>query len=259
MRVVLFTSNALRHKFVANALARKADAFLAVSECNTHDGGDPSKAQRSLIEEHFAMRNKTEQKLFAGHEAFSCPVVPLLYKEVNLDYTYQVVKAFKPDLMVCFGASIIREPLLSLLPAGHFINLHLGLSPYYRGAGTNFWPFVNKELEYVGSTILHIDAGIDTGDIIAHVRPQFIPGDNVHQVGCRVIRDSVEQLGDLILRMKKGEPVNRVKQWDCPEAKIYRSRDFTEDVLRLYYKNLESGLVENYIHSKGKNIHLVGL
>ena len=32
------------------------------------------------------------------------------------------------------------------------INAHLGLSPYYRGSGTNIFPFVNKEIEYVGVT-----------------------------------------------------------------------------------------------------------
>ena len=50
------------------------------------------------------------------------------------------------DVVLVFGTGILREALLSAFP-GRLINIHLGLSPYYRGAGTNFWPLVNGEPE----------------------------------------------------------------------------------------------------------------
>ena len=78
--------------------------------------------------------------------------------------------AARPDVVLVFGTGILREPLLSAFD-GRIINIHLGLSPYYRGAGTNFWPLVNREPEYVGATIHYLDAGIDTGPIISHARP----------------------------------------------------------------------------------------
>ena len=49
-----------------------------------------------------------------------------------------------------------------------FLNVHLGLSPYYRGSGTNVWPLINTEPDMVGATLC-IDAGIDNGEIIHQI------------------------------------------------------------------------------------------
>ena len=140
MRIAVFTSNAIRHKFVANILSRHADDVLIVVECKSNHAIDPEKsdAPSSLIERHFRLRYETERQVFAGNDLFEGMTLPLVYGELNLGDTFDVVKRFGPDLMLVFGSSIIRGPLLTLVPEGHFINLHLGLSPYYRGAGTNF-------------------------------------------------------------------------------------------------------------------------
>ena len=140
-----------------------------------------------------------------------------------------------------------------------FINLHLGLSPYYRGSGTNFWPFVNKELEYVGSTILHLDPGIDTGDIISHVQPKFEHDDDVHTIGCKVIEESVTTLIKIIEMVKKGKELQRIKQWNVPNSRYYKNNDFNEDILKKYKQNLENGLIANYLAASKDNLKLVSI
>ncbi len=57
------------------------------------------------------------------------------------------------------------------------VNLHGGLSPEYRGADCTFWALYNGEPEKVGCTLHYIDAGIDTGRLIAHVSPEVRAGD----------------------------------------------------------------------------------
>ena len=37
------------------------------------------------------------------------------------------------------------------------LNLHLGISPYYKGSGTNYFPLVNNEPQYVGATFMFLD------------------------------------------------------------------------------------------------------
>jgi|TARA_Y100000031_G_scaffold156663_1_gene212227 methionyl-tRNA formyltransferase len=261
MKIVIFTRNAIRHKFLANILAKNVDDALIVCESSENDAVDKNVSDKPLskFEEHFSLRYETEGNFFSGNDYFNAKTLPILYKEVNLPYVYNVVKDFKPDMMFVFGTSIIKEPLLSLLLPGHFINLHLGLSPYYRGAATNFWPFVNKELQYVGSTILHIDAGVDTGDIITHVRPHIEKGDNVHTVGCKVIKESVSALVEIMNMVKKGKKLNRIKQWKIPDERYYRIRDFNEDILLQYKKNLKDGLVEKYLKEPQKQFKLINL
>ena len=52
------------------------------------------------------------------------------------------------------------------------LNIHLGLSPFYRGQATNYWAFVNNEIQFIGATFHKIDGGIDTGPIIHQIRPK---------------------------------------------------------------------------------------
>ncbi len=251
MKIVIFTSNSVRHKFVANTLAEHADDTLVIVECK------PNKSIISpLMAEHFELRLQTEKKMF-GDDFFFAKTFPILYKEVNTLNTYEAVKDFKPDAAFVFGSSIIKESLLLLVPSGKFINLHLGLSPYYRGSGTNFWPFVNDELDYVGATILHIDGGIDTGDIIRHVRPVFYEEDDVHTIGCRVLLSSLPFLISIIDDLRKGRELNGTKQWKVDNGRYYRNNDFNEDALRVYKQNLDNGLVERYLNRPERELRLV--
>jgi hypothetical protein len=261
MKLVILTSNAIRHKFVANTLAQNVNDVLIIVECRKNDSVNLKTQSKtgSLLKEHFNLRHLTECEMFAGHDIFFTKTLPLLAGEVNSDYSYNVIKNLDPDAIFVFGSSIIKEPILSLVPSGKFINLHLGLSPYYRGSGTNFWPFVNEELDYVGSTILSIDAGIDSGDIIAHVRPSFEIGDNVHTIGCKVIKSSVLCLIEIINLLKKGKVLNSIKQWKISNERYYRSSDFNEDVLLTYKQKMENGLVERYLNGNKEELKLIPL
>ncbi|GJM33444.1 MAG: hypothetical protein DHS20C18_24450 [Saprospiraceae bacterium] len=249
MRLVILTSNAIRHKFLANTLVKEASAALIIAECKPAATTSEKTEKLSLISKHFVLRDKTELDVFAGHDYFRCNTLPILHKEANNLSVFESVKAFNPDIIVVYGASIIRPPLLSLLPYGRIINLHLGLSPYYRGSGTNFWPFVNDELEYVGATILNIDAGVDTGDIITHIRPQLVPSDNVHTAGCKVIAASADALLTIMRRKENGKKLPAVKQWKAEIERYYRKKDFNEKALLEYYQNLENGMVARYCNN----------
>ena len=261
MRLLILTSNAIRHKFVANTLTQHAGEALVISECRPSDVAGPKSAAPlpAALAEHFRLRHETEQAMFAGHNAFFARTLPLLYGEASLPATGRVVQAFRPELAVVFGASLIREPLLSLLPDGRTVNLHLGLSPYYRGSGTNFWPFVNAELEYVGATLLHLDAGVDTGPIVAHVTPEIEPGDTAHTVGCKVIAKGAEALLHVMRLVQAGQALARVPQWTAPNGRYYRNQDVTEETLRTYHRNLDGGLIRKHLSSSKRSPKLIPL
>lgn len=259
MKIVLFTSSALRHKYIAHALTRGVEEVLVISECKPHDGVGAKNEGPPMIAEHFALRAQAEENFFGEYAAFTSPTVPIIHKEVNLPFVYDLVKRYKPDAGFVFGSYIIKEPLLSLIPAGKFINLHLGLSPYYRGSGTNFWPLVNKEPQYVGATLLHINAGIDAGDIIAHVRPGIVADDTVHTLGCKTIIEASKALGVILDALKEGKELSRVSQWKAEGEKYYKKADFDETALRQYYKNIENGLLRDYTEKATPQPRLVEL
>ncbi len=259
MRIVILTSNSIRHKFFANTLTSKNDKTLVISEYKQSESIKNESEDQSLIKKHFRLRDQIEEEMFPNNDSFIAETLSIPYKDINQDYIYQKIEKFQPDIMFIFGSSIIREPLLSFTYSIPTFNLHLGLSPYYRGSGTNFWPFVNKELEYVGSTILRINSGIDTGDIICHTRPKIELGDNAHTIGCKVVQSSVNSLIQIKEMIKNGRKLNSVKQWIVEDERYYRTSDFNEEVLLKYKNNLENNLIENYISKQKKKIKLIKL
>ena len=74
------------------------------------------------------------------------------------------LKELAPDVLIVLGTSILREPLLSL-PRRHLLNIHSGIVPHYRNVHSNFWAWHNQDFERIGTSIIHLDAGIDTGHL----------------------------------------------------------------------------------------------
>jgi folate-dependent phosphoribosylglycinamide formyltransferase PurN len=78
--------------------------------------------------------------------------------------TLEWARAFGPDLLVLVGADVVPSSLLEIPRLGT-INPHYGLLPQYRGMNVTEWSIYFDDP--VGVTIHLVDAGIDTGDILA--------------------------------------------------------------------------------------------
>jgi methionyl-tRNA formyltransferase len=71
----------------------------------------------------------------------------------------------EPDLMVVVGyGQIIPQDIIDI-PRYGILNVHASLLPKYRGAAPIQWAIANGETE-TGITIMRIDAGLDTGDMV---------------------------------------------------------------------------------------------
>jgi len=259
MKIIILTSNELRHKFFANSLSLKSDDVLIISEYKQTNSENIKSNTTNQIDEHFKLRRKTEEIFFPNNSSFIKESLSIPYKDLRREDIFQKIKEFKPDIIFIYGSSIIKEPLLSFTTTVPTFNLHLGISPYYRGSGTNFWPFVNEELEYVGSTILYINSGIDTGNIICHTRPKIELGDDVHSIGCKVIESSVQSLLEIMKMIQKGNKPISTLQWSIDNEKYYKNSDFNEEILLKYKNNLKNGLIRKYISNTKKVIKLINL
>lgn len=89
--------------------------------------------------------------------------------------TLEVIKELRPDIgvSVLFGY-ILQLEFLALFPDG-IINLHPAYLPYNRGAYPNVWSIVDETP--AGVTLHYIDAGVDTGDLIAQQEVLIEPVD----------------------------------------------------------------------------------
>lgn len=251
--VVILTGSELRHRFFRKAVACAPGIEVLASYCETPEGGlkdlvSQSTPDDSPMRRHLWERDVVEDDFFGAFDRLvpdrSNPVT-IARGALNTDQEHQEsIMGHDPAVLVCYGTSIIKEPLLSAFE-GRFLNIHLGLSPYYRGSGTNFWPLVNREPEYVGVTFMHIDAGVDTGEIIHQMRATIHPGDGPHQIGNRLIRDMVFECARLI---RTFDQLERMPQPSPPEKpRYYRKSDFTDNSVATLRDNFSRGMISTYL------------
>ena len=85
--------------------------------------------------------------------------------KIKTDAFHEQLKSYRPDLIVVAAYGRILPPrLLTLAPHG-CINVHGSLLPRHRGAAPIQWAIISGD-EEVGVTIMQMDVGMDTGDIL---------------------------------------------------------------------------------------------
>jgi methionyl-tRNA formyltransferase len=162
---------------------------------------------------------------------------------INDEDAIDEMARLEPDVVLVFGTGLLRLPIIERF-VGRVINLHLGLSPYYRGAGTNFWPLVNREPEYVGATIHYLDAGIDTGPMIAHARPDIGASDGPHEIGNKAIVAAA----DVLVAAARAHAAGVLRPVPQPAGgRLYQRKHFTADAVRRLEANFESGMIPEYL------------
>jgi hypothetical protein len=238
--------------FVANDVASRCDVVGVWQEEKTFvpERYALNADDEAVIRAHFGARDAAEEQYFTAHGALrlaggarhrvvgggGCSTP----EEVDL------MRALDPDVVLVFGTGLLRAPVLDAF-AGRIINIHLGLSPYYRGAGTNFWPLVNREPEYVGATIHYLDAGIDTGPILAHARPELHADDGPHDIGNRAIV-AAASAAVMAAEAHVAGRVRAVRQ--TRQGRLYQRKNFSADAVRRLYRNFETGMIAEYLTAR---------
>lgn len=252
MKIVVLTGSELRHVFVRKAVTLAYGVVVARAYC---EGAEKSLLRKVRSQNvagdvrlsHLIAREASEQDFFGAMVSLAPDIsmpVSLPKGTINDPQYADEIGALAPDLLVAYGCSLIREPLLSQF-AGRFLNVHLGLSPYYRGSGTNFWPLVEGRPEFVGATFMHMDAGIDTGRIIHQIRAMVYPSDTPHQVGNRLIRDVALVYPEIIRQFHR---LASMAQPPAPDKeRVYREEDFSKTSVRELYRRFDEGLVRTYL------------
>ncbi|MCH7813846.1 MAG: hypothetical protein IID40_07475 [Planctomycetes bacterium] len=258
MRIGILTSNDIRHRYVVNALRVELEVTAV---CYQETGYLPADTAAEAIDErtaaisahHFDERRRQERAFF-GHNAdavadsAACGVRTVDAKTLNTPATLSFLRSCGVEAVAVYGTGLIKSPLLEAY-AGRLINLHLGLSPYYRGTATNFYPLVNDEPEYVGATIHLIDLGIDSGAIVHHARPEITADDQPHTVGCKAILAGVAKLVQALLELGQGRLV-AVPQWAVVNPRLYLRKDYHPSQVVELYRLIERGLFPKYVARK---------
>ena len=223
LSVMILCGRSPRHLYVANRLCASAQPVAIVQE--TGSDWSFSRFVRKLrpanlwrkawrwLRDRRRYAGGREASFFFGEHPPRLERSDLLAEVPHINHPDVVALAdrLKPDVIAVFGTSLIRGPLLTKGRLGIF-NLHGGLSPHYRGADCTFWALYNGEPDQVGCTLHRIDRGIDTGELVAHICPEVMEGDDELTLFWRAVRDSAEAYAELIERLERGERLGRPQE-----------------------------------------------
>ena len=127
--------------------------------------------------------------------------LPILQPQsVRKEPFLEQMRALAPDILAVVAYGKILPAALLQLPRLGAINVHGSLLPKYRGAAPIQWAVINGETE-TGVTIMQLDEGMDTGDILLSVPvaigPQETAGelfDRLSPLGGATLAAAIEQL-----------------------------------------------------------------
>lgn len=156
--------------------------------------------------------------------------IPVLQPtKVRTDDFIETLRSFSPDLFLvtAFGR-ILTGQVLAIPPLG-CINVHGSLLPKYRGAAPVQWAILKGEKE-TGITIMQMDEGVDTGDML-------LPGTLAIEESdtAATLAGKLSQLGGALLI----EALDRLRDNNLPPVK----QDETKATIAPLLKK-EDGLIE---------------
>ena len=242
MKIAVFTGNCRRHVSLIHDLAQVADEVIAVQECTTVFPGqiDDFFKKTPVMQEYFRHVMAAEHELF-GHVKFSPPNARTLALKLE-DLNLLPLEVLKPvldcDIVVVFGASYIKGDLINRLVEKKAINIHIGVSPYYRGDSCNFWALHDGRADMVGATIHRLSKGLDSGNMMFHAFPKPQKADPF-LYGMQAVKAAHQAI---VERIRDGSllEIEHVLQDKEKQLRYSRHAEFTDTVAQTYLHHAPS-------------------
>jgi methionyl-tRNA formyltransferase len=131
-----------------------------------------------------------------------------------------VLQALEPDLFIVVSyGKIVPADVLAVPKTGLALNVHPSLLPLYRGA-TPLQSVLRDGRAQTGVTIIAMDAGMDTGDIVAQEPTAVGPSETYGELHERLALAGARLLGEAIDRLERGALERRPQAGLAPEAEI---------------------------------------
>ena len=145
MKITLFTSNKIRHNYFINLLSSISKELFVVQENGSiFPGAIPGQYSVSdKMREYFEMVNQAQLRIF-GNQYINIykkniKLLPIVFGDLNKITLESLSDFTNSDIYIIFGCSYIKGELIEFLVRNKAINIHMGISPFYRGTDCNFW------------------------------------------------------------------------------------------------------------------------
>jgi hypothetical protein len=249
--VVFVTGSHPRHAAVARRIAATGHlAGLVIEERAPHVPEPPDDLAADLAElfrHHFRMREAAEHRFFGAAARFpqDVPTHCVTAESLNAEATRGFIGRIDPALMLSYGCHKISLETREAA-SGLRWNIHGGLSPWYRGVATHFWPSYLLEPQMTGMTVHELTDELDGGAIVHQSTGELVRGDGLHDLACRTVAGLVAGLPELIERATVTGDLRAAVPQRNP-GRLWRAVDWAPAHLRPIYELFNDRIVDRYL------------
>ena len=239
MKITLFTSNKNRHNYLINLLSEVSDELYVIQESDTiFPGIVPGHYQVSpTLKKYFENVSNAQSHLFGNsyinNQKKNINILPMISGDLNKCSMDLLTDFLKSDVYIVFGSSYIKGELVDFLVKKKAINIHAGVSPYYRGTDCNFWALYDDNPHQVGATIHLLSTGLDSGPILYHAMSNL--KNNPFEYTMSTIKSAFHSIAERI----KDSSIFKIKplvQNKKEEVRYSKKSEFNEEIVKKYFE-----------------------
>jgi methionyl-tRNA formyltransferase len=248
MRVVVLTNRQGNQIALVSKIAREAEIAGIVFSRNVARRRPDAKKRLNALLNGVAGRTvgrpfvRTWFELLEKYDSLYPELPPANVVEVeniNDKATVETIERLSPELVIVSGTNLLgKDVIRAARLTGGVVNLHTGISPYVRGGPncTN-WCLAKKWFHLIGNTVMWLDEGIDTGNIIATEQTPLDGSETLFDLHWKVMEHAHDIYVSTIRRIGQGEEMPSVPQREIGAGAYFGSSDWTAFQMRKALKN----------------------
>lgn len=179
---------------------------------------------------------------------------------VNDPGTLEAIEKLSPDLVVVSGTNLVGKKIIKAAQKRTgIINLHTGISPYVKGGPncTN-WCLAMNWFHLIGNTTMWLDAGIDTGNIIATEQTALDGTEDLAGLHWKVMEHAHDLYVRTVRCISEGKEVASVPQDSIENGTTFYNSDWNLQAMRNALRNFRNNYrsyfadAENHRQASGR-------
>ncbi len=166
-------------------------------------------------------------------------------EDINSTEVQNLLAMEKADLILCHGTKIVKDFIFNQSKLA--LNLHWGLSPYYRGSRCSQWAIINWDVLNIGVTVHKLSSKIDGGDILGQKRTQIVYDDTIQSINFKLTLSGTEIIIDAINKLNNGSELIFHKQelsLGIETKERQWSQNLTNHLNYIFQNNLLKAMIE---------------
>ncbi len=258
MKILVISGDHYRHRFMIEPVFEKFKKIKCIimkreSQLKGKKTLFINNYEKKLLSKHFKLRYKKEIRAFGKKTIYDLisgsNILNTNKNNLNSSSTLKFIREFKPDVCFLMGPNLLSNKMIKNLPENTF-NIHLGLSPWYRGSATLFWPSYNLEPWKTGITFHKLSPNADAGPIIHQTVAKLKKGMDLFDLSISAIREGKKDFKKIINHILKKKKIKSYNQKFY--GKSYSGEFFRASHLKIIYELFNDDIVDYFLKNKKK-------